>query len=169
MKKPTLLTDWAKPALDISNRNTKHPVALRLSNFTERPFVLDGIEIKSMESFLQALKFSDVEKQIRVCSLPGRKAKYVGKRGNKRWQNTKVLYWGGEPYHRHSKSYQVLLERAYLTCFNTNQSFCDDLAETGYRRLKHSIGKSDPNATVLTEKEFIRTLKNLRGTLRETP
>lgn len=36
-----------------------------LSNFSPHPFVLDGVEIASMEGFLQSLKFSNIEIQKR--------------------------------------------------------------------------------------------------------
>jgi hypothetical protein len=40
-------------------RSGKDYLASALSNFAPHPFVLDGVEIASMEGFLQSLKFGN--------------------------------------------------------------------------------------------------------------
>ena len=64
--------------------------SVALSNFAPHPFVLDGIEIASMEGFLQSLKFKNVDMQKYVCTLVGKAAKYKGK--DKKWWQTQTLY-----------------------------------------------------------------------------
>jgi len=54
-----------------------------LSNFAPHPFELDGVEITSMEGFLQSLKFKNTELQRYICTLVGKKAKFAGKK--KKW------------------------------------------------------------------------------------
>lgn len=41
--------------------------ACEFSNFTEHHFVLDEVEIKSMEGFLQSLKYKSPQLQKKVC------------------------------------------------------------------------------------------------------
>ncbi len=42
-------------------------VAKRLSNFTARRFIFDGVECYSMEGLLQSFKFKDEHIQVEVC------------------------------------------------------------------------------------------------------
>ena len=54
-----------------------------LSNFAPTNFVFDGVQINSIEGFLQSLKTKDIAKQKQICSLVGVKAKGAGKKLNK--------------------------------------------------------------------------------------
>ena len=129
-----------------------------LSNFAPHPFVLDGVEIASMEGFLQSLKFKNEEMQRYVCTLVGKAAKYKGK--DKKWWKEQTLYWQGKEYKRDSEEYQILLNRAYNALFQ-NESFKKALlSTTGV--LTHSIGKNDETKTVLTQSEFCGRLMKLR-------
>ena len=129
-----------------------------LSNFAPHPFVLDGVEIASMEGFLQSLKFKNEEMQRYVCTLVGKAAKYKGK--DKKWWKTQTLYWQGKEYQRESEEYQILLNRAYNALFQ-NEGFKKALlSTTGI--LTHSIGKNDETKTVLTQAEFCGRLMKLR-------
>lgn len=129
-----------------------------LSNFAPHPFVLDEIEIASMEGFLQSLKFKNIDMQKYVCSLVGRTAKFKGK--DKKWWQNQTLYWQGKEYKRDSKDYQILLNRAYNALYQ-NESFKKALHSTS-GVLSHSIGKNDESKTVLTQAEFCGRLMKLR-------
>lgn len=129
-----------------------------LSNFAPHPFALDGIEIASMEGFLQSLKFKNIDMQKYVCSLVGRTAKFKGK--EKKWWKNQTLYWQGKEYKRDSKDYQILLNRAYNALYQ-NESFKKALHSTS-GILSHSIGKNDESKTVLTQAEFCGRLMKLR-------
>lgn len=157
------------PAVDISSTRSSHPSARSLSNFTERPFVFDGVEVTSLESLLQSFKFPSVEKQAQICALPGYKAKLRGRKGNKRWQGSQMLHWNGSVYPRRSVAYQALVARAFDACFDQNSSFVDDLRALGRRHIRHSMGKSDMGRTVLTEQEFVDQLNRLRKKLNCPP
>lgn len=79
-KRDTALFDEGSGTLNIGSQETEAAAAL-LSNFAATPFELDGQKYKSVEGFIQALKFPDVEgtgKQQRVSSLEGYKAKRAG-------------------------------------------------------------------------------------------
>ena len=133
--------------------------SVALSNFAPHPFVLDGIEIASMEGFLQSLKFKNVDMQKYVCTLVGKAAKYKGK--DKKWWQTQTLYWQDKEYKRDSKEYQLLLNRAYNALYQ-NEGFKKALEASKPSILTHSIGKNDESKTVLTQSEFCGRLMKLR-------
>ena len=143
--------------MDIGSGNGYPSAAL--SNFAPHPFVLDGVEIASMEGFLQSLKFKNVDMQKYVCTLVGKAAKYKGK--DKKWWQTQTLYWQGKEYKRDSKEYQLLLNRAYNALYQ-NEGFKKALEASKPSILTHSIGKNDESKTVLTQSEFCGRLMKLR-------
>ena len=143
--------------MDIGSGNGYPSAAL--SNFAPHPFVLDGVEIASMEGFLQSLKFKNIDMQKYVCTLVGKAAKYKGK--NKKWWQTQTLYWQGKEYKRDSKEYQLLLNRAYNALYQ-NEGFKKALKASKPSILTHSIGKNDESKTVLTQSEFCGRLMKLR-------
>ena len=59
--------------MDIGGNNSG--VAGRLSNFTARNFIFDGVECNSMEGLLQSFKFENIDIQKYVCTLIGITAK----------------------------------------------------------------------------------------------
>lgn len=131
-----------------------------LSNFSPRPFVIDGVQCNSMEGFLQSLKFKDPEMQKHICTLVGAKAKKSG--ANKNWQKTQTLYWQGQAIKRDSKEYQDLLDRVYLALYSQNDKARKALLATGNAVLTHSIGRRKINETVLTTNEFCSRLMEIR-------
>ena len=136
-----------------------------LSNFSPHPFVLDGINIASMEGFLQSLKFSNPEKQAQVCGLVGKMAKFTGKR--KRWQRDGILWWRGKEVDRYSREYQDLLDRAYAAMFDQNESARKSLLASGNAVFRHSRGKNKQSETVLTATEFCSRLTKNRERLQK--
>ena len=149
--------------MDIGSNN-KGP-AKRLSNFTARGFIIDGVRCASMEGFLQALKFENIDSQKITCGFVGFAAKKKGKGRNKRWQSLQKLWWNGVAYDRKSKEYQELLTKAY-DALSKNPDFRRDLLATQNAVFTHSIGHNDPTKTVLTEREFCKQLTRLRTKLR---
>jgi hypothetical protein len=137
----------------------KYP-ASSLSNFAGHRFVLDNVEIYSMEGFLQSLKFKEPAIQAEVCKLIGFAAKKRGR--NKNWQQYQKLYWNGVEYPRKSKEYQELLDRAYFAMYEQSESFRRALKASGNSTLTHSIGRTKQSETVLTVKEFCSRLMQLR-------
>lgn len=153
------------PKRDISYRSNRK-LEKRLSNFYPHPFIIDGVQCASVESFLQSLKFEDKNEQIEVCKLPGREAKLRGQERNEAWQKVQTLWWQGKTYARHSKAYQALISRAFLACFLQNEQYQNALRHIK-GELVHSIGEQNSRKTVLTEKEFCINLEFLRKLARE--
>lgn len=142
--------------------------AAALSNFTEHPFEIDGIQIKCMEAFLQSLKYRNKKKQIKICRMSGKKAKRKGRHHNVWKWNGGNLYWQGKRINRFSDEYQRLLNNVYATLFDNNEDFkkvlLSTVEETGVQKLfAHSIGKDNPQDTVLTADEFTDRLYLLRN------
>ncbi|AWY10232.1 hypothetical protein vBAbaMPhT2_127 [Acinetobacter phage vB_AbaM_PhT2] len=131
----------------------------QLSNLTKNPFIMDKIFFGSTEGFLQGLREKNPEIQKEIFALDGIKAK---KSGAIRPIKNQTLYWQGRPFDRHSEFYQELLHRMYMNCFVQNEKYQKALYETLGKKLIHSIGKSDPFDTILTEQEFIGNLDRIR-------
>jgi len=136
-----------------------------LSNFAPHPFVFRGVAVSSMEGFLQSLKFKEPDMQRHICTLTGLAAKRSGAKKN--WQRTQILWWDGEPLERDSQEYQDLLDEAYSTMFTQNEKALNALKATGNAVLKHSIGRTKQNETVLTRQEFCSRLHKIRDSIRK--
>jgi hypothetical protein len=151
--------------IDIGTKSS-NPIGKKLSSFNNWGFIFDGIECKSIESVLQSFKFKDAEEQIKICGLLGYQAKYNGMKSNQ-WKETQTLYWIGKEYPRRSREYHELLLNLFRECFEQNNEARGLLLATGDEPLSHSIGKSDPSDTILTDKELIVLLVLLRKEFRE--
>ena len=134
----------------------------RLSNFTKRTFVFDDIPCRSIEGVLQSMKFETPCEQRIVCGLWGLQAKLAGDL-KADWKTTKALHWNGCDYPREGEEYQALLTRLYTEVYRQDPQFRKDIKKSAKYRLVHSIGKSNPQDTVLTEKEFIDRLIKLQN------
>ena len=148
-------------ALDIHSKG-KWP-SCALSNFYPHQFEFDGVECASMEGFLQSLKYKDINKQREICALTGRDAK---DRGSGTWVFNQDLYWKGKQYNRHGIDYLRLVRNAYDAMYSQCEDFRKALKAVGNKRLFHTIGKTDPHDTVLTECEFIQMLNLMRDRLK---
>ena len=140
---------------------SKDSQAARLSNFTDRTFVFDGILCAGIEGILQALKEIDFETQIEICALPGRLAKKAGfKRDG--WKVDQTLWWRSAAYARNSREYQKLLTKIYDAVYEQDPTFKEDILDIGNEDICHSVGNPDQRDTVLTEVEMIHQLNRLR-------
>lgn len=131
-----------------------------LSNFYPNSFVFDGVECASMEGFLQSLKYRNIEKQKAVCGMSGKDAKASGNKKHL-WKLTGNLYWKGKRYKRKNKAFDELRFNAYRALLG-NETFRAALKSANDKELKHSMGKHNKRATILTEEEFIDFLNKLR-------
>ena len=147
-------------AIDISS-TSKYPAGY-LSNFTPYNFTFRGFEFTSMESLLQGLKFEGVETQNSVFQRVGVKAKLRGKK--RKWYLDQILYWQGTPMKRDSTEYRSLVKEAF-EALSQNADFQKALLATDNKTLYHTMGKSDPTRTILTEEEFCEILTGIRKTL----
>lgn len=135
--------------------------ANKLSNFASHPFRIDGVNIASMESFLQSTKFRDPDRQREVCQFPAKEAKAAGE--DQCWSD--YLYWRGVPYRRKGYEYHHLVSRAYDTMAAQNPSFQTALIGSS-PILLHTVGKWRRSKTCLTWWEFCHILTRLRRRIR---
>ena len=149
-------------AVDISS-DGRYPGAM-LSNFTPYEFTFRGKRFLSMESLLQGLKFETVETQNGVFERVGVKAKLRGKK--RKWYLDQTLYWQGTPMKRDSEEYKNIVREAFYALAE-NIDFQQTLLATGSKRLYHTMGKSDPTRTILTEAEFCSILTEIRNELQK--
>lgn len=137
-----------------------------LSNFSPHAFELDGVQIASMEGFLQSLKFENPHEQAEVCKLVGSSAKKRGRAKPLLWSQ-QTFYWKGAAFKRDSVEYQELLDRAYSALCSQSEEFRRALLATGDAALKHSMGRTKACETVLTKAEFCSRLIKLRRELQD--
>ena len=136
-----------------------------LSNFAVHPFTFRGIEVASMEGFLQGLKFKNPDMQKHVFSLVGMGAKSKGK--NKNWKRDYILYYQGIPIDRFSDTYQELLYEVYTTIAFESDGFQRALLASGSGELSHSIGRKKEKESILTQREFCSRLMWIRDDLKK--
>ena len=148
---------WRSKAVDIWSKSA-YPADV-LSNLCSNGFVFEGVECKSMEGFLQALKYKDVDKQKQICSMAGKEAK---NNSTTRWQTDQIVWWKGSKIDRQSEDFLVLVKRAYQAMFEQSECFRSALMTTRGRRLFHSRGVENPYKTILTESEFCSILTEIR-------
>lgn len=157
---------WLGLALDIHSKG-KWP-SYALSNFYHNSFMLDGVICRSMEGFVQGLKCSYINEQLRICKMRGKRAKQFGQKvkGNPHYDiETNGVFWNGQRIDRHSDDFQKLMRRAYHAMLEQCPKFREALKATGTKRLFHTIGNPDHHQTILTEKEFCNILTELRKEL----
>ena len=147
--------------------HTTHPVGKRLSNFANRPFMIDGVACGGIEGFLQSLKCPDIKMQREICAFIGRNAKSAGSAYNN-WKSEQMLHWQGSSFGRSTRSYTLLVARAYDELYYQDPTFKADLIALGGAMIQHSIGNSDGHDTTLMESEMLWHLERLRhNALRE--
>lgn len=136
-----------------------------LSNFYPHHFCLDGVEINSMEGFLQSLKCTDdPQAQRAICLMVGKEAKEAGSAFC--WQADGMLCWQGQTFSRYGREYQALLRRAYGQLCEV-PAFARALKCSGHRILWHSIGRWRRKDTCLTVWEFVGLLYWCRRRVRQ--
>jgi len=137
-------------------------LAKRASNLFPYPFVMDGIELASMEGFLQNLKPIHERDKAHLRTLSGYQAFKQGQVYND-WKFTQILTWNSRSFHRSSSEYQILIERAYDALFASNSDFKGAIHEImmSGAELRHDFGKTDMTDTVLTRVEYIYNLYRL--------
>lgn len=136
----------------------RHPEDI-LSNLCGNDFCYDGVQCGCMESFLQSLKYNDVNVQTRICL---EKADYVKKYDAPDWQQDQILWWKGQPLDRHSTQYTEFIYSAYESMYLWCGRFRDALMKTVGKQLLFDSGKFNPKETVLTDSEFCSVLTKLR-------
>jgi len=135
----------------------------KLSNFPLSPFELDEVQCASIEGFVQALKFRDLEEQLQVCALHGIEAKRAGA-GEVHEQAVRQgkLWWQGQEIALHSQEHYDLIERALRAKFTQHEDSRLALLETRSQILTHETGRPESPTTTLPAQIFISLLYCIR-------
>lgn len=149
----------------INIHSTAHGIAGELSNLRMRPFSFRGFRCLSIESLLQSFKFQGMDRQAKVCEMAPFPAKEYGRLYGKGWRRRGMLWWAEQPMARESEEYQDILRDVYRTAAQADPRFADALVQSRPHTLTHAIGRSDIYETILTEREFVTILTELREEL----
>ena len=125
-------------------------------------YFLKPIKCLSMESFLQGLKIKDPSLQKEFMEsysgLNSIKLKYA----IEDWRKDGFVYINGYKIDRCSISYSDIITSAYDCLYETNSMFRElAIPYASKFHLIHSIGKTDPKESLLTESEYINQLTRL--------
>jgi predicted NAD-dependent protein-ADP-ribosyltransferase YbiA (DUF1768 family) len=126
--------DACREPIQVSSQ-VKDPDIQLIGNFASTPFVLDGRDYASVESFWQGLKFAKESERRRVAELPGKQAR---KAGEEQPDGATVTY-EGETIPVGTWQHWGLMERACLAKFTQNENARQALLSTGERPLLHKM------------------------------
>ncbi|MBQ9314443.1 MAG: hypothetical protein IJ220_05555 [Clostridia bacterium] len=149
--------------VDISYRN---PESSLLSNLFPHSFNIGNISFASMEAFLRSLCWNGDLEVIKnefapLFGVNAVNVKYV----LPDWRENQALYYFGRKMERKGDFYKRVLEVAYGNLFTYSHLLRMALFKTKGKVLIHSIGKDNPQETLLTRNEFISNLNMLRERL----
>jgi predicted NAD-dependent protein-ADP-ribosyltransferase YbiA (DUF1768 family) len=111
------------------------PVARMVGNFATAPFVLDGQQYLSVESFWQGLKFDDATERRRLAKVDGPRARDEGDRKG----YGAIVSYGGEEIAVGTWRHWQLMERACRAKFEQNAQARAALLSTGSRPITHIL------------------------------
>ena len=137
-------------------------VAFQLGNFAPADFVVDGVSCRSVESFIQALKFKDVQMQRAVCQMIGKEAKFAGKKQGKKVARDGMVYWKGETFPFHSERHRQWIEKGIRAKFSQDFESWHKLTLTGVRELIHETGQPESRFTSLPARQFVAIVESVR-------
>lgn len=134
-----------------------------LSNFAETPFVLDGVSCSCSEAFIQSLKCSSVQEQLKFCKLSGAEAWKKGSLLTDRVFSEKKIRWLGKAYSLHSKEHFELVERGLRAKFAQSDLAYEALTATGKSRLIHDYGQKPGKKQSLPVEVFCSIVEQIRS------
>jgi len=139
--------------------NSPDPVARMIGNFATAPFVLDGQQYLSVESFWQGLKFADPAERRRLAKVDAPRAR---DEGDRKGYGATVSY-GGQEIAVGTWAHWQLMERACRAKFEQNAQAREALLSTGRRPLTHILrGDSRSIPGVVMADIWMRIREDLR-------
>lgn len=125
------------------------------------PFKFHGYDVATVNSFLMAIRSSDIAEQKSLSMTPQQDIKTISKTVKISYA-PRTLYWNGKSFSRNSEEYKKLITRAYEAKFDADYEFRKAIRATKNQILTHTKGKDNTAETILTKQEFIDALNNLR-------
>lgn len=137
-----------------------------LSNFSETPFIVDGVNCACSESFIQSLKVPDVDKQKLFCAFTGQEAWERGSQLTEEVFNTGKIWWLGTPYKLHSPDHFQLVKRGLFAKFTQSALAREALLASGDAKLIHDYGQTIGKKQTLPVDVFCQIVTDLRAEIR---
>lgn len=143
---------------NIGGTRPQDMAAALCSNFPRMPFVVDDVELASLEGFVQGIKFPvGDERREKAFGLSGRQAKRIGRKAERIfvwWQGMEIPY--GSPAHH------ALIERALRAKFGQLPEAMQALLATEGTELVHDLGHAESSHTSLPSAVFCAILTRIR-------
>jgi predicted NAD-dependent protein-ADP-ribosyltransferase YbiA (DUF1768 family) len=129
-----------------------------LSNFAERPFVMDGKPYASVEAFYQGLKWPGDAEREEAAKLSGKTAKYAarGAPRSETFEYESLTYRFGSPEHHQ------LIKRAIRASLEQNPVILQQFIATYPRPIAHKTGRPENPHSNFPGPAFTRILMELR-------
>lgn len=130
-------------------------------------FEIDGMQCASLDGFIESLKFEKIKDQKNITKRVGNDAKKRGIQKDNLGNQTasRKVFWQGESFNRNSKKFKDLLSRVFREMAK-NPNYQAALMATEDSDFTHSKGKTNKKDTLLTKKELIENLQELRSELK---
>lgn len=134
-----------------------------LSNFSNTPFVIDGINCTCAESFIQSLKISSIGQQKEFCSFEGQQAWETGSKFTEQVIRTGTGWWLGKTYKLHSPEHFALVKRGLVAKFSQSDVARQALLASGSAILTHDYGHPPGKKQSLPVDVFCRIVTDIRS------
>lgn len=151
------LVPLAEKSLNVAS-GAGEPIGKLLSNFVERPFMMDGKRYSSVEAFYQGLKWPDSAKREEIAGLSGKVAKYAA-RGAPKSEN---FEYDGHTYRFGSEEHHQLIKRAIRASLEQNPAILQQFLTTQPRPIVHHTGRPENPHSSFPGLVFTRILMELR-------
>lgn len=139
-------------------------VARKLSNFSKDRFVIDGMEMASVEGFVQGIKFPELPEEDSRREIAFRLAGFEAKRvGNEAAEfGYEFVWWKGKAIKYGSAEHYALNERAIRAKFEQNPEAMEALLSTKGKKIIHELGGEESKTTCLPKAVFCDILTRMR-------
>lgn len=132
--------------------------ARELSGLAIRPYILDGIKLRSVEGLLQGIKFPPGDpRREEAFGAAGLRAKRMGEDAENQW-----VWWNDARYVYGSADNHAIIERAIRASFEQNPMAMFILRSTRGMKLTHDLGVPESPHTSFPTHVFCRVMTELR-------
>lgn len=145
---------WRGKAVDISSVDI-YPAGM-LNKTSNNTFLFDNIWCACIESFLESLHYSDLNKQREIC---GKTFDELSKYTTPEEHTDNILWWNGESFTSNGQELHNLIRRAYKALFVQNIDFQTALLSTGNHLL---FSSKEVKGSLLSGKDTGKILTDLR-------
>jgi hypothetical protein len=147
-------------SLNVASNSTE-VTGRKLSNFSERRFVLHGKQYRSVEGWYQGLKWPEKRKRAEIAKLAGPFAKRAGKGAPK----LDHFIYKGKEYKFGSPGHHGLVKAAVRASLEQDPEIAKAFRLTYPRPIEHDTGRPEDPGTSLPNSKFAQILEEIRQEL----